>query len=106
MQLVLDLEQKPVANFYGFCLADPRIDIPLYKNKDKSIKMLSSKRIMEGVIEGVNAGGNQSGIPTPQGFIYFDERYRGKPLVFAGTVGPPSMNSTSQVPFTSVSLSV
>ncbi|HSA83557.1 MAG TPA: HAD-IA family hydrolase [Patescibacteria group bacterium] len=81
------LGAKPVANFYGFCLADPRIDIPLYKGKNKTQKMLSSKRIMNGVIDGVNAGGNQSGIPTPQGFIYFDERFRGKPLVFAGTVG-------------------
>lgn len=78
---------EPIANFYGFCLADPRKDIPLYRSTDKKQKMLSSKRIMSGVIDGVNAGGNQSGIPTPQGFIYFDERYRGKPLVFAGTVG-------------------
>ncbi len=78
---------KPVANFYGYCFADPRVDIPLYKNKQKTMKMLSSKRIMEGVIAGVNAGGNQSGIPTPQGFVYFHERYRGKPLVFVGTIG-------------------
>lgn len=81
------LGAKPVANFYGFCLADPRIDLPLYKDQALSQKMLSSRRIMDGVIDGVNAGGNQSGIPTPQGFVYFDERYRGKPLVFAGTVG-------------------
>lgn len=81
------LGAKPVANFYGFCLADPELDIPLYKDEKLSQKMLSSRRIMDGVIDGVNAGGNQSGIPTPQGFIYFDERYRGKPLVFAGTVG-------------------
>ena len=33
------------------------------------------------------AEGNQSGIPTPLGFIYTDPRFRGKPLVFAGTVG-------------------
>lgn len=81
------LGAKPVANFYGFCFADPRIDISLYKDSSLSQKMLSSRRIMDGVIEGVNAGGNQSGIPTPSGFIYFDERYRGKPLVFVGTVG-------------------
>lgn len=81
------LGAKPIANFYGFCLADPEKDIPLYRDKYKTQKMLSSRRIMDGVIEGVNAGGNQSGIPTPQGFIYFDERYRGKPLVFAGTIG-------------------
>ncbi len=81
------LGAKPVANYYGFCFADPRINIPLYKDQQKKQKMLSSKRIMEGVIDGVNAGGNQSGIPTPQGFVYFDESYRGKPLVFVGTVG-------------------
>lgn len=78
---------KPVANFYGFCLADPAKNIPLYKDHSLTQKMLSSRRIMDGVIDGVNAGGNQSGIPTPQGFLYFDERYRGKPLVFAGTLG-------------------
>jgi len=81
------LGAKPIANFYGFCFADPRKDIPIYKGSRLTQKMLSSRRIMDGVIEGVNAGGNQSGIPTPSGFIYFDERYRGKPLVFVGTVG-------------------
>jgi phosphoribosylformylglycinamidine synthase II len=78
---------KPIANFYGFCLADPRVDIPLYRDQKLTNKMLSSSRIMHGVIDGVNAGGNQSGIPTPSGFVYFDERYRGKPLVIVGTVG-------------------
>src|SRR5260221_1692432 len=81
------LGAKPVANFYGFCFADPRHDVPLYQESSQTQKMLSSRRIMDGVIDGVNAGGNQSGIPTPQGFVYFDERYRAKPLVFVGTVG-------------------
>jgi len=81
------LGARPVANYYGFCLADPRIDKKLYKGKGSTQPMLSSKRIMNGVIDGVNAGGNQSGIPTPQGFLNFDERFRGKPLVFVGTIG-------------------
>lgn len=81
------LGAKPIANFYGYCFADPRVDIPLYRDQKLTNKMLSSSRIMNGVIDGVNAGGNQSGIPTPQGFVYFDERYRGKPLVIVGTVG-------------------
>ncbi|MCR4276765.1 MAG: AIR synthase-related protein [Candidatus Roizmanbacteria bacterium] len=81
------LGAKPVANYYGFCLADPRIEKKLYKGKGLTQPMLSSKRIMNGVIDGVNAGGNQSGIPTPQGFLNFDERFRGKPLVFVGTIG-------------------
>jgi phosphoribosylformylglycinamidine synthase subunit PurSL len=78
---------KPVANRYGYCFADPFDATPLYKSKDPSTRMLSPRRIMEGVVHGVNAGGNTSGIPTPQGFLYFDERYKGKPLVFVGTVG-------------------
>ncbi len=78
---------KPIINRYGFCFADPTDSRELYKGKNKTQKMLSSRRIMDGVIEGVNVGGNCSGIPTPQGFVFFDESYRGKPLVFVGTVG-------------------
>ena len=81
------LGAKPVINIYGFCFADPRDENSLYRGQKFTQKMLSSRRIMEGVIEGVNVGGNCSGIPTPQGFMLFDESYRGKPLVFVGTVG-------------------
>lgn len=42
---------------------------------------------MEGIIKGVNVGGNCSGIPTISGFVHYDDRFRGKPLVFVGTVG-------------------
>lgn len=78
---------KPVVNRYGFCLADPELNVELYRSKDKSNPTLSPEFIMHGVIEGVEAGGNCSGIPSPQGFLYFDDRYCGKPLVFAGTIG-------------------
>ncbi len=78
---------KPIINRYGFCLAEPDDETVLYKGPDFTQKMLSARRIMDGVIEGVNVGGNCSGIPTPQGFLFFDRRYRGKPLVFVGTVG-------------------
>jgi phosphoribosylformylglycinamidine synthase II len=78
---------KPVVNVYGFCFADPATKTFLYKGPDLTQKMLSSRRIINGVIEGVNSGGNCSGIPTPQGFVYFDQRYQGKPLVFVGTLG-------------------
>ncbi len=81
------MASRPVANRYGFCFADPFDKSPLYRDRDRSTKLLSPRRIMEGVIHGVNVGGNTSGIPTPQGFVYFDERYKGKPLVFVGTVG-------------------
>ncbi len=78
---------KPILNTYGFCFADPADQKPLFKDSKLTTAMLSPKRIMEGVIAGVNSGGNQSGIPTTQGFMYFDGRYKGKPLVFVGTLG-------------------
>ncbi|MBI5412639.1 phosphoribosylformylglycinamidine synthase [Candidatus Peregrinibacteria bacterium] len=78
---------KPVINRYGFCFADPHKPNDLYRAKEKKNPSLPPRKIMDGVIEGVNAGGNRSGIPTPQGFMIFDDRYRGKPLVFVGTVG-------------------
>ena len=78
---------KPVLNRYGFCLADPRKDLQYYRGKDQSNPTLLPDTIMKGVVAGVESGGNHSGIPTPQGFLYFDDRYVGKPLVFAGTVG-------------------
>ncbi len=81
------LGAKPIMNRYGFCFADPDDTTPIYKGKNFTQKMLSPKRIMQGVIAGVNSGGNCSGIPTPQGFMYFDKRYKGKPLVFVGTIG-------------------
>ncbi|MFO8058502.1 MAG: AIR synthase-related protein [bacterium] len=77
-----------VTNMYGFCFGDPFYEgEPLYRAKGKRDPVLHPKVIFEGVREGVEHGGNKSGIPTPWGFILFDDRYRGKPLVFVGTVG-------------------
>jgi phosphoribosylformylglycinamidine synthase len=39
------------------------------------------------VREGVEHGGNKSGIPTINGAVVFDDRYLGKPLVYCGTAG-------------------
>ncbi len=78
---------KPIANTYGFCFGYPDDTRPLFKDKNLTQQMLPPARIIDGVIKGINAGGNCSGIPTISGFTRFDERYRGKPLVFAGTVG-------------------
>ncbi len=48
---------------------------------------LHPRRIMEGVIDGIEDGGNKSGIPTVNGSVIFDDRFAGKPLVFCGTGG-------------------
>ena len=78
---------KPIANVYGFCFGYPDDKRELFKDKKLKVKMLPPARIIDGVIKGINAGGNHSGIPTINGFTKFDDRYKGKPLVFAGTVG-------------------
>ncbi|HEY4503276.1 MAG TPA: AIR synthase-related protein [Candidatus Paceibacterota bacterium] len=89
------LGAKPVANTYGFCFGEPEDTRPLFRDKNMTQKMFPPKRIMEGVIKGINTGGNCSGIPTISGFVRYDDRYRGKPLVFAGTVGliPRTINN-------------
>jgi phosphoribosylformylglycinamidine synthase subunit PurSL len=81
------LGAKPCINVYGFCVGDPGSNPELFRGKDRSNRILSPRRILDGVVQGVGTGGNCSGIPTPQGWVWFDDRYRGKPLVFAGTVG-------------------
>ncbi len=78
---------KPIINKYGYCVGNPWDKEPIYRDSELANPTLLPHRILEGVIEGVNAGGNCSGIPTPQGFVYFHDDYKGKPLIFVGTVG-------------------
>jgi phosphoribosylformylglycinamidine synthase II len=72
---------KLIFNVDTFCFAPPDYVKPLPP------RLLHPKRIYEGVREGVEHGGNKSGIPTVNGSIVFDERYAGKPLVYCGTGG-------------------
>jgi phosphoribosylformylglycinamidine synthase len=72
---------KLIFNTDIFCFASPFYSNPLPK------RILHPRRIYEGVREGVEHGGNKSGIPTVNGCIVFDERYLGKPLVYCGTGG-------------------
>ncbi len=78
---------KPIANMYGFCFADPTQKYNLFLDHDMQKPILEPQRIIEGVIKGIEVGGNCSGIPTAQGFIHYDKRFIAKPLVFAGTIG-------------------
>nr|WP_287411107.1 AIR synthase-related protein [Pseudodesulfovibrio sp.] len=64
-----------------FCFADP------FYEGELPPRLLHPRRVFEGVREGVEHGGNKSGIPTVNGSIVFDERYLGKPLVYCGTIG-------------------
>ena len=62
-----------------FCFASP------FTTQELPPRLLHPRRIFEGVVEGVEHGGNKSGIPTVNGSIVFDERFAGKPLVYCGT---------------------
>lgn len=72
---------KPIFNTDIFCFAPPNYSGEIPK------KLMHPKRIFRGVHKGVEEGGNQSGIPTVNGSIVFDDRFLGKPLVFCGTGG-------------------
>ncbi len=72
---------KLIFNTDVFCFADPFYVKPLPS------RLLHPRRIYEGVVEGVEHGGNKSGIPTVNGSLVFDDRFAGKPLVFCGTAG-------------------
>ncbi len=71
-----------------FCFAAPD-----YKGEIPP-RLLHPKRVLEGVREGVEHGGNKSGIPTVNGSLVFDKDFLGKPLVYCGTCGimPSSIN--------------
>ncbi|MDR2861080.1 MAG: phosphoribosylformylglycinamidine synthase, partial [Syntrophobacterales bacterium] len=75
------LGAKLIFNTDVFCFASPYYDKPIPP------RVLHPRRIYEGVREGVEHGGNKSGIPTVNGCIVFDDRYMGKPLVYCGTAG-------------------
>ncbi|MBN2155075.1 MAG: phosphoribosylformylglycinamidine synthase [Candidatus Lokiarchaeota archaeon] len=64
-----------------FCFASP------FFNGEIPPRLFHPRRVLKGVHKGIIDGGNQSGIPTINGSLYFDERYLGKPLVFCGTGG-------------------
>jgi len=64
-----------------FCFASP------FHGKELPPRILHPRRVLEGVREGVEHGGNKSGIPTVNGSLVFDERFLGKPLVYCGTGG-------------------
>ncbi len=75
------LGARPIANTDVFCFGPPNWSGDLPDN------LFHPSRVLRGVHAGVRVGGNESGIPTVNGAIVFDDRYIGKPLVYCGTVG-------------------
>tara|TARA_B100000405_G_scaffold21488_1_gene16142 strand:+ start:206 stop:3235 length:3030 start_codon:yes stop_codon:yes gene_type:complete len=75
------LGARPIANMDVFCFGPPDFSGHLPGG------LFHPSRVLRGVHAGIRAGGNESGIPTVNGAIVFDDRFIGKPLVYAGTVG-------------------
>ncbi len=80
------LGAKPIANMDVFCLSKkdlfPGVDSPKRPDLLKEPGV-----IFRGVHQGVEEGGNQSGIPTVNGSFYFASEFAAKPLIFVGSVG-------------------
>ncbi|MEM6980076.1 MAG: phosphoribosylformylglycinamidine synthase subunit PurL [Planctomycetota bacterium] len=76
------LGARPVCNTDVFCFAPPDIS-----TDELPAGVLHPRRVIQGVVAGVRDYGNRMGIPTVNGAIYFDPRYLGNPLVYAGNVG-------------------
>jgi len=70
-----------IAHTDVLCFGDPHYRGPLPP------RMMHPRRIMEGVVKGIEDGGNKCGIPTINGALIFDQSFSGKPLVFCGSVG-------------------
>jgi phosphoribosylformylglycinamidine synthase len=79
---VLGVSHKPVANTDVLCfgMQDASFD-------ELPAGVLHPRRILSGVVAGVQDYGNKMGIPTVNGAVLFDPGYAANPLVFCGTVG-------------------
>ena len=79
---VIGVSHKPIANTDVLCFGMQGSSI-----NELPPGVLHPRRIMSGVVGGVQDYGNKMGIPTVNGAILFDPGYAANPLVFCGTVG-------------------
>ncbi len=71
---------KPIASTDVFCVANGDL-------KDVPRGCIAPTRILSQVVAGIRDYGNRMGIPTLNGAVWFDDRYVGNPLVYAGCIG-------------------
>jgi phosphoribosylformylglycinamidine synthase len=79
---VLGVSHKPIANTDILCFGPQNVTFDQLPQG-----VLHPRRVMSGVVAGVQDYGNKIGIPTVNGAILFDEGYTANPLVFCGCVG-------------------
>jgi len=81
------LGANPIANIDVLCFG-------LQDTKPSEVPkgVLHPSVISEGVVRGIEHGGNKMGIPTVNGSITFEKEFTCRPLVYCGTIGiMPSM---------------
>ena len=78
---------KPIASTDVFCVAHG--DLAVVPRG-----CLAPRRVLTQVVAGIRDYGNRMGIPTLNGAVWFDDRYVGNPLVYAGCVGILPRNRT------------
>ncbi len=79
---VLGVSARPIANTDVLCFGLP--DTPAASLPDN---VLHPRRIIDGVVHGIEDYGNKMGIPTVNGAVHYHAGYTANPLVFAGCVG-------------------
>ncbi len=79
---VLGVSAKPIANTDVLCFGPQSA-----RSEDMPEGVPHPRRILSGVVAGVQDYGNKMGIPTVNGALWFDSGYTANPLVFCGTVG-------------------
>lgn len=79
---VLGVSARPIANTDVLCFGLP--DTPMDALPHN---VLHPRRIIEGVVHGIEDYGNKMGIPTVSGAVHYHPGYTANPLVFAGCVG-------------------
>ncbi len=79
---VLGVSARPIANTDVLCFGLP--DTPMNALPHN---VLHPRRIIAGVIHGIEDYGNKMGIPTVNGAVHYHPGYTANPLVFAGCVG-------------------
>lgn len=80
------LGAKPVANMDVFCLSSKQL-FPEVNDSKRPELLKDPAVIFRGVHQGVEEGGNQSGIPTVNGAFCFASEFAAKPLIFVGSIG-------------------
>jgi phosphoribosylformylglycinamidine synthase len=79
---ILGVSARPIAATDILCFGPQ--DTPF---ADLPAGVLHPRRILSGVVAGVQDYGNKMGIPTVNGAVWFDPGYTANPLVYCGCVG-------------------